>query len=76
MSKVIEVNCATGQVTERELTVEENAQREADAAAATEQQQLIDAEQAEMTAARESAVAKLSALGLTDVEVQALVGAA
>ena len=35
MSTVIEVNCATGQVTERELTAEENAQREADAAAAT-----------------------------------------
>ena len=43
MSTVIEVNCATGQVTERELTAEENTQREADAAAATEQQLLIDA---------------------------------
>lgn len=76
MSTVIEVNCATGQVTERELTAEENAQREADAAVAAEQQLLIDAERAEVDAARESAVAKLSALGLTDVEVQALVGTA
>ena len=75
MSAVIEINCATGQVTERELTDEEIVQREADAVVAAEQQLLIDTKQATKDAARESAVAKLFALGLTDVEVQALVGA-
>jgi len=74
MSTVIEVNCATGQVTERELTTEENAQREADAVAAAEVQAAVDAEQAAKDAARESAVAKLALLGLSDVEIAALVG--
>jgi len=74
MSTVIEVNCATGQVTERELTAEENAQREADAVAAAEVQAAVDAEQAAKDAARESAVAKLALLGLSDVEIAALVG--
>ena len=74
MSTVIEVNCATGQVTERELTTEENAQREADAVAAAEVQAAKDAEQAAKDAARESAVAKLALLGLSDVEIAALVG--
>ena len=74
MSTVIEVNCATGQVTERELTAEENAQREADSVAAAEVQAAVDAEQAAKNAARESAVAKLALLGLSDVEIAALVG--
>jgi len=74
MSTVIEVNCATGQVTERELTAEENAQREADSVAAAEVQAAVDAEQAAKDAARESAVAKLALLGLSDVEIAALVG--
>jgi DNA-binding transcriptional regulator YhcF (GntR family) len=74
MPTVIEVNCVTGQVTERELTSEEIAQREADYAAAAEEQVLLDAEQTARAEARQSAVDKLSALGLNENEIAALVG--
>ena len=55
------INCETGEQTEVELTAEEIAQREADAAA-------FAAEQAE----REAAEAKLAALGLSADEIAAL----
>jgi hypothetical protein len=69
------VDCATGITSEVELTDEEIAQREADAAAfaETEAQRLAD-EQAK-AAAKQAAQDKLKALGLTDLEVAALVGA-
>lgn len=70
----IEVNCADGTVTERPLTPEEIAQREADAAAAAAAEaERIAAEEAK-AAAKASAVAKLAALGLTEEEAAALVG--
>ena len=70
----IEVNCETGDVTERPLTAEEIAQREADAAAAAAAEaERIAAEEAK-AAAKASAIAKLSALGLTEEEAAALVG--
>ena len=70
----IEVNCATGDVTERPLTAEEIAQRDADAAAAaTAEAERVAAEEAKASA-RASAITKLAALGLTEEEAAALVG--
>jgi hypothetical protein len=68
----IEVNCTTGEVTERPLSAEEIAQREADVATLAEEQA---AREAEVTAAAESkasGIAKLMALGLTESEANAL----
>jgi hypothetical protein len=68
----IEVNCTTGEVTERPLTAEEIAQREADAIAA-EADRVAREEAAEALAAlKASAKAKLAALGLTPEEIAAL----
>jgi DNA-binding NarL/FixJ family response regulator len=68
------VNCETGEQTVVPLTEEELAQREVDAAAFAEAQDLREAEQAAIDAARESAVAKLIAVGLTEEEIAALKG--
>jgi len=69
MTTAIEVNCATGEVSERELTLDELAQREADAAAALEQQAADEKEAADKVAARDAVYAKL---GLTADEIQAI----
>ena len=68
----IEVNCETGEVTERPLTAEEIAQREADAAAYAAQKAADDAAAAAAAEAKASAEAKLAALGLTADEIAAL----
>lgn len=71
---ILIVNAATGETVERERTAEEQAQFELDqAAAALAEQAAADAEAAKV-AARESAIAKLSALGLNIDEVNAIVG--
>jgi hypothetical protein len=72
MTIAIEVNCATGEVTERPLTAEEIAQREADAVAYAAEVAEREAAQAAVEAARASANEKLSALGLTTEEIAAL----
>jgi hypothetical protein len=68
----IEVNCATGEVTERPLTAEEIAQREADATAYAARQAEEEAEAEAKATAKASARAKLAALGLTEDEIAAL----
>ena len=68
----IEVNCATGETTERPLTSEEIAQREADAAAYAVELAEREAAEAAAQAVKESAQAKLTALGLTAEEIAAL----
>jgi hypothetical protein len=66
------VDCSTGEQTVVELTVEEIAQREADAAAyAAAEAERLAAEEAR-AAAKASAQAKLAALGLTAEEITAL----
>ena len=75
MADVIEIDAATGAVTERSFTPEELAQREADAAAAAEAQAALEAEIAAKAAARQSALDKLMALGLTEAEALAIAGA-
>ena len=70
----VEINCATGEVVERPLTADEIAQREADAeAAAAVEAEKIAAEETK-SAAKASALAKLTALGLTEEEALAIVG--
>jgi hypothetical protein len=68
----IEVNCSTGEVLEIELTDQEVAQREADAASYAVEQAEREATQAAVEAARASANEKLSGLGLTAEEIAAL----
>jgi hypothetical protein len=70
-TKVI-VDCSTGVTTEVELTNEEVAQREADAAAFAAQEAEREAAEAAKAAAKASAEAKLAALGLTADEIAAL----
>jgi hypothetical protein len=74
MATKLIINCATGVTTEVELTAEEVAQREADAAAFAEAETARQAEIDAKAAAKVSAQAKLKALGLSDAEVEALVG--
>lgn len=69
MTTAIEVNCATGEVTERPLTAEEIAQRETDAQAAA-----AKAHEAEVKAAAdaEAKAALLAKLGITEDEAKLL----
>lgn len=68
----VEMNCETGEITERPLTEEEITQREADAAAYAAAQAEREAAEAAAAEAKASAQAKLAALGLTADEIAAL----
>ena len=68
------VDCSTGVTTEVELTAEEIAQREVDAAAFAIEQAEREAEAAAKAAAKQAAQDKLKALGLSDSEVAAITG--
>lgn len=70
-SKLV-INCETGEETVVELTDEEIAQLEKDKAAWEKFQADRDAAIAAKNAAKESARAKLAALGLTPEEIAAL----
>jgi len=72
MATKLVVDCSTGITTEVELTAEEIAQREADAAAWAVELAEREAEATAKAEAKASAVAKLAALGLTEGEVAAL----
>ena len=72
MTTKIIVDCSTGVTTEVELTAEEIAQREADAAAYAVRKAEEDAAKAAAEAAKASANSKLKALGLTDAEISTL----
>jgi DNA-binding NarL/FixJ family response regulator len=63
MNKITEVNCETGKIIERNETPEEVAIREESAR-----------QEAETLQTRQSALAKLQALGLTEKEIQSLLG--
>lgn len=69
---MIEVNCETGETTERPLTPEEVTAYEEAAANAEAERVAREAAEAEALAAKESAQAKLAALGLTPEEIAAL----
>ena len=72
MSKVIEINCETGESIERDMTPDELAAQEAMAAQAEADRVAREAQEAATAAAKASAEAKLSALGLTADEISAL----
>ena len=72
MSKVIEIDCSTGESIERDMTEAELAAMAAMQAQAEEQRAAEDAAKAASDAAKASATAKLSALGLTAEEIAAL----
>jgi len=74
MATKLVVDCSTGITTEVELTAEEVAQREADALAWAEAEEVRVAAEAAKASAKASAESKLKALGLTDAEVSALIG--
>ena len=74
MATKLVINCSTGERSEVELTAEEVAQREADAEAFAEQEAARQAELDAKAEAKASAQEKLKALGLSDAEVEALVG--
>lgn len=69
VATAIEVNCATGEVTERPLTAEEITQREADAAAAATRQAEEDAKAASDAVAKDALLTKL---GITADEAKLL----
>ena len=74
MADVTEIDTATGEVTERDFTPEELAQFETDRIN-NETRVLAEAEAtAERLAVRESAMAKLAALGLNINEIETIVG--
>ena len=66
------VDCSTGVSTEVELTAEEVAQMEADAARFAEEQAAREAEAAAKAEAKAAAEAKLAALGLSAEEIAAI----
>jgi hypothetical protein len=74
MTNAIEVNCTTGEVTERPLTAEEIAQQEADALAFAAQQEEAAQAATALAALKASAKAKLiSGQPLTAEEADTLV---
>ena len=74
MATKIIVDCSTGITTEVELTAEEVAQQEVDAAAYAIEQAERDADAKAKADAKASAQAKLAALGLTEEEVASILG--
>ena len=71
LTKVV-VNCATGVAEVIELTAQEIAQRDQDAAAAAEERSIRVAQEVAKAAAKAAAEAKLAVLGLTAEEIAAL----
>lgn len=68
----VDVDCTTGERTERPLTPEEVAVREASLAEAEATQEAIVAALEAKAAVRASAIAKLQSQGLTQEEIEAL----
>ena len=74
MSKVVISNAATGEVVEREMTVDEQAKRDAENAEWEAVQQAEADAIAADAAAKQSAIDKLAALGLSVDEIRAAFG--
>tara|TARA_R110000868_G_scaffold172335_1_gene408226 strand:+ start:597 stop:830 length:234 start_codon:yes stop_codon:yes gene_type:complete len=71
---ILIVNAATGETVQRERNAEEQAQYATAMAAAAVAEAESAAADAAKAAARESAMAKLAALGLNESEVESIVG--
>ena len=74
MSKVVISNAATGETVEREMTVDEQAKRDAENAEWEALQQAEADAIAADAAAKQSAIDKLAALGLSVDEIRAAFG--
>jgi hypothetical protein len=74
MADIIEIDAITGERIERSFTPEEIAQRELDIAEYNADQLLREQEEANKLAVKQSAITKLTALGLTEEEVLVLLG--
>jgi hypothetical protein len=72
--KAVEVNCETGEVIERLLTAEEIASNAKTAAEVAAKAHEAQAEEQAKADAKTSALAKLTALGLTEEEAKAIAG--
>lgn len=68
------INCATGERKEIPLSAEEIAEREAMVAQAEADRQAEEQAIIDLQADKEAAIAKLTALGLTEAEALALAG--
>ena len=68
----LDINCETGEEILREFTAEEISHREASVKAFNEAKAQREAEEQAKIEAKNSALAKLTALGLTEEEVKAL----
>ena len=62
MNKITDINCETGEITERDETLEEITAREES-----------NRQEAEALAIRQSALAKLEKLGLTEDEINTII---
>jgi hypothetical protein len=74
MADVLEVDALTGVTIERDFTPDELAQRELDRIAFEEAESARVAEEESRVSAKESALIKLTSLGLTEEEAKAIVG--
>lgn len=74
MHDVIEIDANTGDVIERDFTVDESTQREADAAAEAARQQAEADAKAARVAAIQNAQAELQGLGLGDAAIATISG--
>jgi phosphoenolpyruvate carboxylase len=74
MADVVEVDALTGEVIERKFTKEEKAQRKIDAEEFAIVQKMAEEAELKKQQDLQSAFDKLSALGLTEDEVKAIVG--
>lgn len=72
MTYKIEINLQTGDIKNIPYSLEEIAQREQDAIQAEQEKQARLAKEAQEKARKESAIAKLKALGLTEEEVKSI----
>jgi hypothetical protein len=74
MSDILEINAVTGERIERDFTQEELEQRQKDIANHKAQIASQEEEKNAKIAAKESAIQKLSALGLNEEEINAIIG--
>lgn len=74
MADVLEVNALTGVSIERDFTPDELAQRELDRIAFEEAETARVLEEESRESAKQSALLKLTSLGLTENEAKAIVG--
>ena len=75
--KITEINCETGETIERDMTAEEETAHNIIVAEQLARKEIQLAEEAEIAAkiaAKESALAKLQAIGLTEEEAKSIVG--